>query len=175
MAANPSAIAGTAASRTQTLRTTVATRWKSFAPRERTALAIAGAAIFLVLLWIIALQPALRTWREAPAQIAALEAELQSMRALAAETGSLRSATPVSRSQAVAALEAATRELGGSGRLAVVGDRATLTIDGADPRRLIQWLELARSAARARPIEMQIVRGPRGFAGSLVVVLSASP
>ena len=153
----------------------LAARWRSLAPREQRALLIAAAAIIVVLLWLVALQPALRTLREAPPQIAALEAELQSMRSLAAETGSLRGAAPVSRSQAVAALEGATRLMGSNGRLSVQGDRATLTLDAADSAKLSQWLELARGAARARPVEMQLIRGPKGYSGSLVVMVGASP
>ncbi len=171
---SPLVAAGTP-SRAQTLRLSAAARWKALAPRERQVLLIGGAAVALVVAWMVGLQPALRTVREAPPQIAALEAELQSMRAMAAETGGLRGAAPVSRTQAVAALEAATRQLGSSGKLAIQGDRATLTVDAADSARLAQWLELARSAARARPIELQLMRGPRGYSGSLVVVVGGNP
>ncbi|MEO8279150.1 MAG: type II secretion system protein GspM [Ideonella sp.] len=170
---SPSVVSGP--SRVQSLRLTLAARWRSLAPRERQAVLIAGAAMLVVLLWLVALQPALRTLREAPPQIAALEAELQSMRSLAAETGSLRGAAPVSRSQALAALESATRQLGSSGRLSVLGDRATLTLDSTDSAHLSQWLELARGAARARPIEMQLMRGPKGYSGTLVVIVGANP
>ncbi len=162
-------------SRAQTMRLSAAARWKSLAPRERQALVIGGAAAAVVILWMLALQPALRTIREAPPQIAALETELQSMRSLSTETGGLRGAAPVSRSQAVAALEAATRQLGSSGKLSIQGDRATLTIDAADSARLAQWLELARTAARARPIELQLMRGTKGYSGSLVVIVGTNP
>lgn len=175
MASAQPPVVSSAPSRTQALRSSLGTRWRALAPRERRALLIAGIAAVLVFLWLVALRPALRTLREAPPQIAALEADLQGMRSLAAETGSLRGAAPVSRSQAIAALEGATRQLGASGRLSVQGDRATLSLDAADSARLSQWLELARGAARARPIEMQLVRGPAGYSGSLVVIIGGNP
>ncbi|WP_418316802.1 type II secretion system protein GspM [Piscinibacter sakaiensis] len=148
-------------------------RWRALAVRERRAVIAAALFIGVLLVWLLALQPALRTLREAPAQIATLDLQLQEMRALAAEAATLRGATPISPNQAAAALEAATRQLGAKGRLVVQGDRATLHVDGIDAASLQQWLEAARGAARARPIELQVVRGATGYSGSLVVGLGA--
>lgn len=159
----------TAAERRQQL----SLRWQALAPRERAMIGWAAAALGALLLWLVAVQPALRSLREVPAQIDAVDAQLQAMRALAAETTGLRGATPVSTAQAVAALTAATERLGSKGRLAVQGDRATLTLTAVDTDALRTWLELARSAARARPVEAQLSRGPTGYTGSLVVTLGA--
>lgn len=144
-------------------------RWQALSPRDRLALSLAGTALAVLLVWLVAVQPALRTVREVPAQIDAVDAQLQAMRALAAETAGLRGATPVSQAQAVAALQAATEQLGAKGKLSVQGDRATLSLNAADTESLRAWLELARSAARARPIEAQLSRGPSGYTGTLVV------
>lgn len=150
-------------------------RWQAFAPRERQAIALAALAIGVLVVWLVGVQPALRTLREAPLQIDAVDAKLQVMQGLAAETASLRNATPVSAAQAVAALTAATERMGGKGRLQVQGDRATLTLVAADTESLRQWLELARSAARARPVEAQWSRGPKGYTGTLVVSFGGGP
>ena len=48
--------------------------------------------------------------------------------------------------------------------------RADDSLDGED---LADWLADVRSAARARPIEAQLSRGPDGFRGSLVLQLGA--
>jgi general secretion pathway protein M len=144
-------------------------RWQALAERERRAVALAGGFVALLLLWLLGLQPALRTLKEAPAQINSVEAELQAMRALADETTRLRATAPVSTTQAVAALNAATERLGNQGRISIQGDRATLTLSSVDTESLRQWLELARSAARARPVEAQLSRGPTGYSGTLVV------
>lgn len=148
-------------------------RWAAFASRERQAIILAASALAVLLVWLIAVQPALRTLRSAPAQIDALDAQLQFMHALATETTGLRAATPVSTAQATAALTAATERMGGRGQLTVQGDRATLTLNGADTESLRAWLELARSAARARPVEAQWSRGPNGYSGTLVVSFGA--
>lgn len=150
-------------------REEAARRWQALSPRDRLALSLGAGALGVLLLWLFAVQPALRTVREVPAQIDAVDAQLQAMRALAAETSGLRGATPVSQAQAVAALQAATERLGSKGKLSVQGDRATLTLNAADTESLRTWLELARSAARARPVEAQLSRGPAGYTGTLVV------
>ncbi|MFG5407614.1 type II secretion system protein GspM [Piscinibacter sakaiensis] len=99
----------------------------------------------LALAWLLALQPALRTLREAPRQIDQLDARLQAMQGLAAETAALRAAAPVGSAQATAAAA------------------------------LQEWLQLARSAARARPVEAQLARSGNGYSGTLVLALSSAP
>lgn len=154
-----------------TWRREASRRWEALSPRDRLAVSIGAGALGVLVSWLLAVQPALRTVREVPAQIDVVEAQLQAMRALAAETSGLRGATPVSQAQAVAALQAATDRLGAKGKLSVQGDRATLTLTAADTESLRSWLELARSAARARPIEAQLSRNPNGYTGTLVVSL----
>lgn len=144
-------------------------RWASFAPRERIALTVGGAALLVLLVWQVALQPALRTLREAPAQLDAVDAQLQAMRGLAAESATLRGAPPVTSAQSAAALQSAADRLGDKAKLSIQGDRAVLTLNEVDAESLRSWLELARSAARARPVEAQLNRGPAGYSGTLVV------
>ena len=54
-------------------------------PAKRHALLAAIAALVLVLLWVLAISPALDTLRKAPAQRAALQGQAQQMQQLAAE------------------------------------------------------------------------------------------
>ena len=79
----------------------------------------------------------------------------------------------VSPAQAAAALKAATDRLGSAGRLSLQGDRASLTLTGVSPEALRSWLLEARSAARVRPSEAQLTRGPQGYSGSIVVMLTS--
>lgn len=171
----PAAAASPARRRIDAVRARAATRWRALAPRERTALTVAGALAALVLVWLVGIQPAWRTWRQAPSQIEALDVQLQSMQALADEAGALRGATPVSPTQAGAALTAATASLGAAGRLSVQGDRATLSVTGVDAPALREWLEAARSAARARPVEAQLMRSGDGYTGTLTVSIGGPP
>jgi general secretion pathway protein M len=148
--------------------------WAALAPRDQ-RIARAGAVIVgLILLWALAVQPALRTLREVPPQIARLDAELQQMKALAAESKVLRAATPMPQAQAAAALKATVARLEGRVRLVQQGERATLTLSGVDGATLRALLAEVRASARARPIDAQLVRGPRGYDGTLILSLGGS-
>lgn len=147
-------------------------RWQGLQARERTAVLAAGIVLALYATWAVALQPALVTLREAPARLDALDADLQRMQRLALEARELRAATPVSAAQASLALKSATDRLGTRGQLVIQGDRATLTLNGADADALRTWLIEARSAARARPVEMRLTQATGGYSGTLVVALS---
>jgi general secretion pathway protein M len=156
------------------LRQQATTWWQGRTRRERQAVVIIAAVLGLFALWSLAVQPALRTVREAPAQLDRLEAQYQQMQRVASESAALRGAPRVSVSQAGTALKAATDRLGERGKLSLQGERATVTLTGVSPEALRAWLTEARSGARARPVEAQLQRGPQGYSGSLSVTLGAA-
>lgn len=147
--------------------------WRDRAPRERRLLLMAGLAVGALLLWLVAIRPAMQVVRSAPAQLAVLDNQLQQMQRLAAESQTLRGAAPVAPSAAAAALRSATERLGSSARLQMQGDRATATFENVPAPRLIAWLAEVRSGARARPADAQFTRGPQGYSGSVVLLLGA--
>jgi general secretion pathway protein M len=149
--------------------------WQALPLRERRLALLAAGVLALFVLWLVALQPALATLRSAPAELDVLDLQLQTMQRLAAEAGELRTAPPVNPEQAVAALNAATERLGDKGRLTMQGERAVLTLTGADTGALRDWLAEARSGARARPVEANLTRGNQGYSGSLVLTLGGAP
>jgi general secretion pathway protein M len=155
----------------QALRTEAAQRWAGLPPRERLGVTLAGIAVGIALVWMIGVAPALRTLREAPVQIDALDLQLQAMQRMAADARELRGAAPVPATQAAQALKSATDRLGDKGRISMMGDRATLTLNGVTGEALRAWLTEARSGARARPVEAQLTRGPQGYTGTLLVSL----
>ena len=135
--------------------------WHARTPRERQAVIVVALVIGLFVVWSLLVQPALRTTREAPAQLDLLEAQYQQMQRIANEATTLRGATRVSPTQAAAALKAATDRLGTNARLTVQGDRATLTLtSGVSAEALRAWLNEARSGARARPDRCAIAARP---------------
>lgn len=158
----------------QTLRSQLQTRWAAMADREQVALQFAGWTLALLLLWLIAIQPGLRTLRQAPAQLEALELQLQEMQALAAEARAMRATPPVPVALAAQALQAASTHLGAGAKLSVNGDRAVLSVNSIGAEPLQAWLSEARSAARARPLEAKLQRGPNGYTGTIVLVLSGA-
>lgn len=151
-------------------------RWAAFAPRERRLLLVAAAVLGLFLLWTLAVAPAWRTLRSAPAQLDALDAQLQQMQALAAEAGRLRGAPPVPLDQAQAALSAATERLASpASKLSLQGERALLSLKGVSALQLSAWLAEARAGARARVVEATLTQtGPGTYDGSLTLALGAA-
>lgn len=146
-------------------------QWAGMAVRERRLIALALGLVGLALVWMIAVQPAWRTLRELPAQIDTLDLQLQQMQRLAAESRELRQLPPVPAAQAEAALRGATARLGANASLNLQGDRAILTLNGVEGSALAAWLGEVRSAARARPDEAKLSRGPNGYSGSVTLTL----
>jgi general secretion pathway protein M len=149
--------------------------WRSRSRRERQVLALMGVLIAAFLVWTVLVQPAWRTVRAAPAELDALDAQLQQMQRVAAESRNLRNTTPVGAAQAGIALKAATDRLGDKARLNLQGDRAVLSLTGAVTADALRgWLTEARSGARARPTEAQLQRGPNGYTGSVTVSIGGA-
>lgn len=150
-------------------------RWRALAPRERLAVTLAAVLVGAWVVWAIAIQPAWRTIRDTPKQLDALDVQLQAMQRLAAETRELRTVSPVGATQQQDALLAATARLGPEkARITLQGDRATLTLTGVTGEEVRTWLGEARSGARVRPIETQLLRGPNGYGGTLIVALGGT-
>ena len=158
------------------LRRHAAGWWSARAERERLALGAAAAIVLAWLLWALALAPAWRTLKSAPAELEALEAQAQQMQALAAEAGQLRAAPPIGAEQARAALAAAAARLGEQAVLTLQGERAVLNARNLGGDQLGAWLTEARLSARARAVDGQLTRNPQGgYDGNLVVAFGAKP
>ena len=150
-------------------------RWATLALRERRMVTMAGAVVAAFLVWTLALAPAWRTVSRAPAQLDALDAQLQQMQALATESKALRGVAPVPLAQAQAALSAATERLGSQGKLNLQGERALLTLKGASGEQLTAWLAEARAGARARVVEGTLNQsGPGTYDGSLTLAVGGA-
>jgi general secretion pathway protein M len=104
---------------------------------------------------VAAAGPALHTLRSAHTQHAKLDAQLQHMQALASEAQQLQAQPRTSPEDAARALQASvTATLGAGAKLALSGDRATLTLQGVQADALANWLAQARNNAapyRKRP------------------------
>lgn len=147
------------------------TSWSRLDARERLGVLAAGAALLLLVFVLLLINPALKTLREAPEQLRQLDGQLALMQSWATEAKRLQQLPPVSAAQATAALQAATEFLGPEARLTLQGDRATLNFTNLSGEQLGAWLVEVRSAARARPVEAQLQRGPNGYGGSIVLAL----
>lgn len=158
----------------QALRGQAAAAWRARAPRERAALALAATVLVVLIVWALLMAPALATLRSAPQQLESLDAQLQQMRAMAAEVRELRNTTPVAAAQAGLAIKTAAERYGDKVRLALQAERAMVTLVNVSPEQLRALLVEVRSAARARPLEAQLSRVPAGFSGTLVFNLGGT-
>jgi general secretion pathway protein M len=169
---SPSSAAGNGLkTRIDQVRTQALAQWQALGERERVAAGGIGVLLALALAWGLLLAPALRTLKTAPGELEKLELQLQQMQAQAQEARTLRAAPTVPPAQAQAALKASVEHLGGGARMTLTSDRATVTLNGISSAALQAFLGEVRSAARARPIEAQLTRGPNGYAGSITLSL----
>ena len=150
-------------------------RWQGLAPREKLLVGGTAALLAAVLVWLIAIGPALATLRTAEQQHRALDSQLQRMRSLQAQAQALQSQPKLASEEALRMLELSVRQqLGTSARLVIAGERATITLSGTPPDALAQWLTQARVNARALPGEARISRNAAGlWEGTLVLTLPA--
>ena len=146
-------------------------RWASLAGREKAWVAAAIAVVATALIWLIALAPAIATLRSAEQQHRALDTQLQQMLNLQAQAQTLQAQPKQNREEALRLLELSVRErLGTTARTLISGDRVTVTLNGAAPPALAQWLTQARVNARALPGEAHLSRNSGGLWDGTVVL-----
>jgi general secretion pathway protein M len=149
-------------------------RWDAVSRREQQWLLAALVLVLGAVLWWVALAPALATLRSAERQHQLLDAQLQQMLRLQDQAQSLQAQAPLSLAEARRLLEASVKPLGAGARLSIVGERVTVSLTGAAPDALAQWLAQARLNARAVPSEARLLRNAAGnWDGMLVLTLSA--
>ena len=150
-------------------------RWDALAGRERLFLLLAVSVVLAAALWWLALAPALATLRAADAQHRVLDAQLQQMRSLQAQATALQSQPKLGGDDAQRTLDALLKQkLGASAQMSVAGDRASITLKGANADALAQWLTQARINARAVPSEVRLVRSAMSGSGSAAPGAAAS-
>lgn len=155
--------------------TTLKARWQAASPREQRLLWLAGLLVAAALLWWLALAPALAVWRQAPAQQARLDVQLQHMRSLQAQARALQALPRLSPQQASQALAQSLKTLGDGAVLAQQPDRLLVTLKGVPARALAQWLASSRQNARLVPAEAHLRRSAAGadqWDGTLVFILA---
>lgn len=148
-------------------------QWARLVPREQRLVAGAVGLVAVALLWWLALAPPLAVARTAESQHRALDAQLQRMLGLQAQAQALQSQPRQTAEEASRLLEATVRQqLGTTARMTIAGERVTVTLGGAAPAALGQWLTQARTNARVLPVEARLVRNPAGlWDGTLVLAL----
>ena len=154
-------------------RTQLTARYAALEPRDRQMVALIVGVLGFLIVWLIFVRPAWNTLDDAPALRAQADAQLLQMQAIANEAKQWRALPPVPQPVAEQVLKSATDDLGGKAKLAVQGERATLSVTGINGEDLRKWLIQARGGARARPIEATLTRAGDGYNGTLVVAIGS--
>ncbi len=136
-------------------------RWAQLAPKEKAGVGLAFVVVLLAVLWMGIIGPGLAQWRTAEAKGRALDAQLQTMQTLQAQVQSIQAQPPLGYDDAVRALKQATLEtLGATAQVSPLADRATVTLQSAQPEALALWLTQARLNGRSVPLEAHLTRAP---------------
>jgi general secretion pathway protein M len=145
----------------QSLQQALQTAWGQRSPREKQLLSVAAAALALTLVWLVALGPALRTWQQAPAKQAELDAQTRQMQQLQAQAQNLKKPSAISRAEALRWLEShIPTGLGSEAKWRLQGERLNVTLSGTTPAQLAAWLSQAREQAQALPVQAQLQQQP---------------
>lgn len=137
----------------------LAQRWQALSPREQRLLSFGAVLLAVAVLWWLALAPALRTVREAPAQQAALDAQWQELKDLQGQAQSLQQQPRMTQAEALRALQNSTTQLlGNSAQIQTLGERSTVTLKAVPAPALASWLAQVRTQARAVPVQAQLLR-----------------
>jgi general secretion pathway protein M len=145
----------------QTLQRSLLAAWQQRTPRERQLLGVAAALLMAVMVWSLALAPALRTLHEASARQAALDVQTRQMQQLQAQAQALKAPTAITRAEAIRWLEAnIPAGLGPDTQWRLQGERMAVTLSGTSPEQLATWLVQARTQAQALPVQAQLQQMP---------------
>ena len=150
------------------------TRWAQVSPREQRLVRGALTLLALVLVWFVALRPALATLRSVQSQGPQLRAQLQDMLQLQAQAQVLQALPAAQTQDSKSLLEAALATLGATAQMSLTGDRATITLEGSSADALAQWLSQARLNARARPLELHLTQSQGLWKGRIVLQMAST-
>lgn len=142
----------------------IATKLGSMSPRERQLVLGAALVLFLALLWLVAISPALNTLAKAPDQVRVLESELTVMRQQATEIESLRAlpARNVPTDFAGTVQSRIKAALGDTARVTGTPAQVTLNIQNANAATLLTALQEVSDAAQARIESINLARNADG-------------
>lgn len=149
---------------------------QSLPEKDRKLIQYLALALAFSLLWFWNIAPALKTYQEAPLQLAQLERQTENLKALQAQALALQKAPRVKVQNVGAVLQQASSEILGNGaKLNLEASRATLTLNNVSAEALAQFLAAARTQAQAMPIEAKLQKNKTGtvevWRGTLILSL----
>ena len=153
------------------MRQTLHRYWLRASAREQVALRIAATVVLLALVWWVGLQPAFKTLKNARTQAPVVRAQYEQMLQLQAQAAALHAQAQQPVSDPKAVLQDSISALEKNARVALVGERATVSFKQARPADLALWLEQLRLKAHSSVLEMHITQAAGLWSGSVLVQL----
>ena len=149
---------------------------QSLPEKDRKLIQYLALALAFSLLWFWNIAPALKTYQDAPNQLAQLERQTENLKALQAQALALQKAPRVKVQNVGAVLQQSSTEILGNGtKLNLEASRATLTLNNVSAEALAQFLAAARTQAQAMPIEAKLQKNKTGtvevWRGTLILSL----
>lgn len=150
--------------------------WHGLPANERRAMRGLAALALAALVWFVAVAPAWRSVNSLPAQIEALDAQLQQVQQLSAQAKSLQTGAPVARADALRSLDALTKlRLGATATVQGSADRTSVTLKGASSEALVAWLGQARQNVGATVEQANLRQVNLLWDGTLLLSLPSGP
>lgn len=156
------------------------TKWRSMfqalPDKDRQRLQYLAAAMLCTLLWFLNISPALQTYQQAPLQLARLEQQSETLKALQLQAMALQKAPRIKAQDASAVLpQIMASTLGSGAKLNLEATRATFQVSSVSAEALAQFLEAARNQAHALPTEAHLQKFKAGtqdkWRGTLILNL----
>ena len=150
--------------------------FQSLPEKDRKLIPFLAFVLLTSLLWFWTIAPALKTYQEAPLQLAQLERQTERLKALQAQALALQKAPRMKVQDAGAVLQQTASDiLGNGGKLKLEASRATITLNNVSAETLAQFLAAARNQAMALPIEAKLQKSQSGgvdvWRGTLILNL----
>ena len=145
--------------------------WLQASAREQVALRVAATLVLLALFWWVGLQPPLKALKNARTQAPVVRAQYEQMLQLQAQAAAMRAQVQQPVSDPKAALQDSITTLEKNARVALSGERATISFKQARPADMALWLEQVRLKAHSSVLEMHLSQAAGLWSGSVVVQL----
>jgi general secretion pathway protein M len=144
--------------------------------KDRLRIQYVALALLISLLWFFNILPALQTYQQAPLQLAKLEQQSETLKALQLQAMALQKAPRIKAQDASAVLpQIMAGTLGSGAKLNLEATRATLQVTSISAEALAQFLEEARKQAHALPTEAHLQKIKTGtqdmWRGTLILNL----
>lgn len=150
------------------LRTQALARWQALSPREQNGVSVLGTLLAVLLLWSVAVAPALQALRDCDNRRTQIGLQQAHMLALQNQAQALQARTPLSRDEALRNLQGLTP--GAQIQLNVQGERVAVQLKAVPAPALANWLAQARTQAQALPIEAHLTRNQAATISNAAVV-----